>query len=121
MDIQKVNLEEKFEKISDYWNPRVAGSLNGQLVKLAKFKGEFVWHHHANEDEMFVVISGEFEMHLREKIVNLKKGEFIIIPRGTEHKPVAREEVEVMLFEPSSTLNTGNISNNLTKRNLDEI
>lgn len=125
----KINLAEKLSQINDYFNPRIAGELNGQLVKLVKFKGEFVWHHHENEDELFYVVKGSFDMHLRsertsseDKIITVNEGEFIIMPRGVEHKPVANEEVEIMLFEPATTLNTGNIINSdLTRENLEKI
>ena len=119
--MEKVNPAEKLSQFSDYFNPRIAGELNGQLVKLVKFKGEFVWHHHEQEDELFYVIKGSFDMHMRDKIVTLNQGEFIIMPRGTEHKPVAKEEVEIMLFEPASTLNTGNVENELTKKDLQKL
>ena len=119
--MEKVNLAQKLLEISDSWNPRIAGALNGQHVKLVKFKGEFVWHHHEKEDELFYVIKGSFDMHLRDKIITVNQGEFLIVPRGVEHKPVASEEVEVMLFEPATTLNTGNIENELTKKELDSI
>ncbi len=119
--MEKVNLAQKLLEISDSWNPRIAGTLNGQHVKLVKFKGEFVWHHHEKEDELFYVIKGSFDMHLRDKIITVNQGEFLIVPRGMEHKPVANEEVEVMLFEPATTLNTGNIENELTKKELDSI
>jgi mannose-6-phosphate isomerase-like protein (cupin superfamily) len=119
--MEKVNLAQKLLEISDSWNPRIAGTLNGQHVKLVKFKGEFVWHHHEKEDELFYVIKGSFDMHLRDKIITVNQGEFLIVPRGVEHKPVASEEVEVMLFEPATTLNTGNIENELTKKELDSI
>ena len=109
--VEKVNLADKFKQIPDFWNPRIAGELNGQQVKLAKFKGEFDWHHHEHEDEFFMVVSGSFEMHLRAKIITLNPGEFIVIPRGVEHKPVAPVEAEVLLFEPASTINTGNLEN----------
>ena len=109
MPIEKINIQQKLDAFTDYWNPRVAGKLNGQLVKLVKFKGEFVWHKHDQEDEMFTVINGRFNMELRDKIITLSKGDFIIIPKGTEHRPVAEQEVEVMLFEPDTTLNTGNV------------
>ena len=109
MPIEKVNIQQKMDSFTDYWNPRVAGELNGQLVKLVKFKGEFVWHKHDLEDEMFMVINGSFNMELRDKTIVLDKGDFIIIPKGTEHRPVAEQEVEVMLFEPDTTLNTGNV------------
>jgi mannose-6-phosphate isomerase-like protein (cupin superfamily) len=117
----KVNLQEKLSSFSDYWNPRIVGELNGQHVKLVKFKGEFVWHKHDNEDEMFFVIKGRFKMEFRDKSVELNENEFIIVPKGVEHKPVADEEVEVMLFEPNTTLNTGNIRGELTRDNLEKI
>lgn len=116
--MEKINLAEKLSAIHDHWNPHVAGELNGQMVKLVKFKGEFAWHHHDNEDELFYVVKGSFDMHLADKVVTISAGEFIIIPRGTEHKPVANEEVEVMLFEPAETLNTGNIVNEKTRTDL---
>ncbi len=120
--MEKVNLAEKLSQFSDHFNPRIAGELNGQQVKLVKFKGEFVWHHHDNEDELFYVIKGSFDMHLRDKIITVNEGEFLIMPRGVEHKPVANEEVEIMLFEPASTLNTGNITDSgLTRTNLSKI
>lgn len=119
--MEKVNLANKFLEISDNWNPRIAGTLNGQQVKLVKFKGEFVWHHHEKEDELFYVVKGSFDMHLQDQVITINEGEFLIVPRGTEHKPVAKEAVEVMLFEPATTLNTGNIENELTKKELDII
>src|SRR5258706_16098340 len=119
--MEKINLAEKFSAFHDYFNPRIAGELNGQQVKLVKFQGEFVWHHHDNEDELFYVIKGSFDMHLRDKTITVKAGEFLIVPRGTEHKPVAKEEVEIMLFEPATTLNTGNVENELTKKELKHI
>lgn len=114
--MEKINLAEKFSAIKDYFNPRVAGDLNGQQVKLVKFQGEFVWHHHDHEDELFFVVKGTFDMHLRDKIITVNAGEFLVVPRGIEHKPVAKEEVEIMLFEPATTLNTGNVENELTVR-----
>ena len=119
--MEKINLAEKLSKFSDHYNPRIAGELNGQQVKLVKFKGEFIWHHHENEDELFYVVKGSFEMHFRDKVVTINEGEFIIVPRGIEHKPVAENEVEVMLFEPATTLNTGNTENKLTRKKLDRI
>lgn len=126
--MEKINVEQKLSQVSDYFNPRIAGELNGQQVKLVKFKGEFVWHHHENEDELFYVIRGSFDMHLRPdhqpdavEVITLFPGEFIIIPRGKEHKPVAKEEVEIMLFEPASTLNTGNQINEMTKADLSRV
>jgi len=119
--MDKVNLDEKFDLIHDHWNPRVAGELNGQQVKLVKFKGEFIWHKHDHEDELFLVVQGEFDMELRDKTITIHENEFIIIPRGVEHRPVAKEEVSVMLFEPASTLNTGDQRNERTKDKLDKI
>jgi mannose-6-phosphate isomerase-like protein (cupin superfamily) len=121
MDLQKVNLAQKLSTFSDYFNPKIVGELNGQHVKLVKFAGEFVWHHHDEEDELFYVVKGSFDMYLRDKIITITAGEFLIIPKGVEHKPVAKEEVEIMLFEPSTTLNTGNTKNELTKNFLEKI
>jgi mannose-6-phosphate isomerase-like protein (cupin superfamily) len=121
MSIEKINVAQKLGLFSDHWNPRIVGELNGQHIKLVRFKGPFVWHKHDNEDEMFFVIEGDFNMELRDKIINLQKGDFIIIPKGTEHRPVAAEEVQVMLFEPAGTLNTGEHNNELTKNNLERI
>lgn len=119
--MEKVNLSEKFALFNDYWNPKIAGELNGQQVKLVKFKGPFTWHHHDNEDELFLVIKGSFVMELRDKNIQLNEGEFLIVPRGVEHRPNAAEEVEVLLFEPAATINTGNTENELTKKNLEKI
>ena len=119
--MEKINLAEKLSKFSDHYNPRIVGELNDQLVKLVKFKGEFIWHHHEQEDELFYVVKGNFDMHFRDKVVTINEGEFIIVPMGIEHKPVAENEVEVMLFEPATTLNTGNTENKLTRKKLDRI
>jgi mannose-6-phosphate isomerase-like protein (cupin superfamily) len=119
--IKKVNIAEKLSLFTDHWNPRIVGDLNGQHVKLAKFKGEFTWHKHDNEDELFYVIRGSFHLHLRDEVVEMKEGDFIIIPKGTEHKPVAENEVEVMLFEPATTLNTGDQQNEFTKQQLENL
>ena len=116
--MDKINLAEKFSLFHDHFSPKVVGELNGQQVKLVKFKGEFVWHHHDHEDELFYVLKGSFDMHMRDRIVTVNEGEFIIMPRGVEHKPVANEEVEIMLFEPASTLNTGNVVNEKTVKEL---
>lgn len=113
--MDKINLLEKFSKFSDHWSPKIIGELNGQQVKLAKFQGEFVFHQHENEDELFMVMRGSFRMEFRDKTVKLKEGEILIVPRGVEHKPVAEEEVWILLFEPASTLNTGNVINEKTK------
>ena len=119
--MHKVNLSEKFKLFSEHWSPKIAGELNGQHVKLVKFRGPFVWHHHENEDELFLVIKGSFTMEFRDKNVELTEGEFLIVPRGVEHRPNAEKEVEVLLFEPASTLNTGNTEGELTKKQLDSI
>jgi len=118
----KINLAQKFSQIHEYWKPYIAGELNGQLVKLDKLKGEFVWHHHENEDEMFLVVKGRFRIEFRDKTVQLDEGEFIVVPRGVEHKPVAdEEECWILLFEPASTLNTGNVENEFTLHELDRV
>jgi mannose-6-phosphate isomerase-like protein (cupin superfamily) len=119
--MQKVNIQEKLATFSDYWNPRIVGELNGQHVKAVKVKGEFIWHHHDHEDELFLVIKGKLKMEFREKTVEVNPGEFIIVPRGVEHRPVADEEVEMLLFEPASTLNTGNVENERTRNVLEKI
>ena len=119
--MNKVNLAEKFASFSEHWSPKIAGELNGQHVKLVKFKGPFTWHHHEQEDEMFLVVKGSFIMEFRDKNVTIQEGEFIIVPRGVEHRPNAPEEVEVLLFEPASTLNTGNVENEFTKKDLQSI
>jgi mannose-6-phosphate isomerase-like protein (cupin superfamily) len=123
--MNKINLAQKFSLIDDHWNPRVVGELNGQYLKLVKFQGPFTWHHHDNEDEMFLVIQGRFRMDFREpenesstpaetKEIWLEQGEFCIVPRGVEHRPVAQQECQVLLFEPVTTLNTGNVHNEFT-------
>ncbi len=121
MAIEKVNTVEKLLQIEDYWNPRIAAELNGQQVKLVKFKGAFEWHKHELEDELFYVLSGEFNMELRDKTITLKEHEFLVIPKGTEHRPVAEHEVSVMLFEPAGTLNTGDARSELTRDHLERI
>ena len=119
--MNKVNLNKKLSLFKDYWNPRIIGELNNQHVKLVKFKGEFVWHKHLKEDEMFFVIEGSFVMEYRDKTIEINENEFIIVPRGVEHRPVAKNEVSVMLFEPVTTKNTGDSSGSLTKENLEKI
>jgi mannose-6-phosphate isomerase-like protein (cupin superfamily) len=119
--MEKINLEEKFSLFSEQWSPKIVGELNGQLVKLVKFKGPFVWHHHDHEDEMFLVTKGSFDMELADGPVTIREGEFIIIPRGVEHRPNAKEECEVVLFEPASTLNTGNVENERTLKQLQRL
>jgi len=112
--MEKINLAEKFSKFSDQWSPKIVGELNGQMVKLVKFKGPFVWHHHDHEDELFYVVNGSFDMELEKQTITINAGEFIIVPRGIEHRPNASEECEVLLFEPGTTLNTGNVENERT-------
>lgn len=119
--MEKINLKQKFSTFSDYWNPRIVGELNGQYVKLAKMHGEFVWHSHEHEDELFLVVKGRLLMKYRDKDVWLEEGEMIIVPAKVEHQPVAQEEVHILLFEPMSTLNTGNVVEERTKSNLEQI
>jgi mannose-6-phosphate isomerase-like protein (cupin superfamily) len=119
--IKKVNLKDKLSLFLTYWDPKVVGELNDQLVKLVKFKGEFVWHKHDHEDEMFLVICGSFDMHMQNETITINEGEFIIIPRGIEHRPVAKDEVHVLLFEPKTTINTGDSAGEMTKIKLDSI
>jgi len=119
MDVVKI--DEKLAMFGEHWSPKIVGELNGQHVKLVKFQGEFVWHKHDGEDEMFYVLKGWFIMEFRDKAVELHENEFLIVPRGVEHRPVAKEEVSVMLFEPASTLNTGDAKSELTKGELERI
>ena len=119
--MEKVNLAEKLSLFSEHYSPKIAGELNGQFVKLVKFKGPFVWHHHDHEDELFYVVKGKFDMEFVDKTVTINEGEFIIVPRGVEHRPNAPEEVHVLLFEPATTLNTGNVVNERTLVELDKI
>jgi mannose-6-phosphate isomerase-like protein (cupin superfamily) len=114
--MEKINLAEKLAAFSEHWQPRIVGALNGQHVKVVKLKGEFVWHHHESEDEMFLVLKGRLRIEFRDREVDLEEGEFMIVPRGIEHRPVAEEEAHVLLFEPASTLNTGNVVNARTYR-----
>ena len=109
-----INLAEKLGRIRDFWNPRIIGELNGQHVKLARVRGEFVWHFHENEDELFLVLEGTLRLEFRDGEVTLGPGEMWIVPRGVEHRPIAEEEVHLLLFEPASTLNTGNVENEKT-------
>ncbi len=121
MSVGKVNLAEKLSLFDEHWSPKIVGELNEQHVKLVKFLGEFVWHHHDEEDELFLVVKGRFRMEFRDRSVEVEEGEFIVVPRGIEHRPVAEEEAHVMLFEPASTLNTGNVTSELTAAELDRI
>ena len=119
--MEKVNLADKLARFSAHWQPKIVGELNGQHVKLAKFQGPFVWHSHEQEDELFLVVRGRFRMELRDGDITLEAGEFLIVPRGVEHRPVADEEVEVLLFEPAGTLNTGNVRDERTLERLERL
>ena len=119
--MEKVNPEQRFASFDEHWSPKIAGELNGQHVKLVKMLGEFVWHHHDEEDELFLVVKGRFRMEFRDRDVWVEEGEFIVVPRGVEHRPVAEEGTHVLLFEPALTLNTGNVSNERTVTKLDRI
>ncbi|HMP02270.1 MAG TPA: cupin domain-containing protein [Gemmatales bacterium] len=119
--MHKVNLSEKLALFQDHWSPKIVGELNGQQVKLAKFQGEFVWHQHEQEDELFLVVKGCFRMEFRDRQVWLEEGEFLIVPRGVEHRPVADSEVHVLLFEPASTSNTGNVHHERTVTDLERL
>ena len=121
MSPTKFSLAEKFDLISKVYDPHIVGELNGQHVKLAKIKGEFVWHSHPDQDELFLVVDGTFEMHLRDKVIPMKAGDVIIIPKGIEHKPVAIHEAQILMFEPIGTLNTGDQTNTFTKIDLRSI
>jgi mannose-6-phosphate isomerase-like protein (cupin superfamily) len=121
MSIEKVNLSEKLSGFNDCWSPKIVGELNDSHVKLVKLKGEFVWHHHEAEDELFLVVKGRMIIKLKDRQIELEEGEFVIIPRGVEHLPVAEEEAHVLLLEPKSTLNTGNLVNERTVENLERI
>jgi len=112
--MEKVNLAEKLDCFDDHWAPRIVGELNGQHVKLAKIKGAFDWHHHEREDEMFLVVKGRFRMELRDRAIEIGEGELLVVPRGVEHRPVADDECHILLFEPTTTVNTGNIRTDRT-------
>jgi len=119
--MEKVNLRDKLDLFKEHWSPKIVGELNDQQVKLVKFRGPFVWHHHDHEDELFLVAKGRFRMEFRDRDLWLEEGEFLIVPRGVEHRPVADEEAHVLLFEPASTLNTGNVRNERTREQLETI
>jgi mannose-6-phosphate isomerase-like protein (cupin superfamily) len=119
--VEKVNVAQKLSLFDEHWSPKIVGELNDQHVKLVKISGEFVWHHHDDEEEMFLVVDGRFRMEFREREVWIEEGEFIVVPRGVEHRPLADEEASVMLFEPASTLNTGNVTGDMTVAELDRI
>jgi len=119
--MKTINLKEKFKLVNEHWHPHILAELNQQEVKIAKLKGEFIWHKHAKEDELFLVIKGRLQIAFRDKIVSLKKNEMIVVPKGVEHKPIAKKEVLVLLFEPKGTLNTGNKKSKLSRRTLNKI
>jgi len=121
LSLKRVDIAETFARFREQWSPKIVGELNGQMVKLVRFQGEFVWHQHEHEDEMFLVIDGEFRMELRDGNIDLKPGQFLIVPRGVEHRPVAERECQVMLFEPASTLNTGDVRNERTLERLERL
>lgn len=118
---EKVNLAEKLGQFTEHWSPRIVGELNGQHVKVAKLEGEFVWHHHEREDELFLVLRGHLRIELRERVIDLDEGEFFVVPRGVEHKPIATAETHVLLLEPVTTLNTGNLRNERTVEELERL
>lgn len=119
--MNKINLSEKLNQFSDHWNPRLLAEMNGQHIKVAKFQGAFVWHSHEDEDELFMVLKGSFTMEFRDRSIQLNEGEIIVVPKGVEHRPVAKEEVEVLLFEPATTVNTGDADSDLKQSKLDKI
>ena len=119
--MEKVNLAQKFAMFSEHWSPKIVGELNGQEIKIAKIQGEFVWHHHEDADELFMVIEGALTIKLPDEDVNLQEGEFLIVPRGVEHKPVAEREAHILMLEPAGTLNTGNVQSERTVQNVERI
>jgi mannose-6-phosphate isomerase-like protein (cupin superfamily) len=121
LSVEKVNIGGKFASFREHWSPKIVGELNGQHVKLVKILGEFVWHHHDEEDELFLVVKGRFRMEFRDRDLWIEEGELLVVPRGVEHRPVAEEEAHVLLFEPASTLNTGNVRGEMTVAELDRI
>ena len=119
--LKKINIEQKLSLFSDHWNPRIIGELNKQHVKLAKIKGEFIWHKHDKEDEMFFVLKGTLKIEFRDRIETIRENEIIIVPKGVEHRPIAEKEVSIMLFEPATTINTGDLENERTRKNLESL
>ena len=117
--MKKINISQKLAQFNDHWNPRIIGELNKQHVKLAKIKGEFIWHKHEDEDEMFLVLKGTLKIEFRDRTETIQENEIIIVPKGVEHKPIAEEEVSIMLFEPATTINTGDLQNERTRKNLE--
>jgi mannose-6-phosphate isomerase-like protein (cupin superfamily) len=121
MKIEKINLSEKFKLIDDYWNPKVVGELNGQMIKLVKLQGEFIWHKHEREDELFLITKGRLHIQFRDQTIEVGEGEMVIVPKGVEHKSSTQGVVEALIFEPASTINTGNVINEMTVNKLDQI
>lgn len=119
--MQKISLPQKLSLFSDHWNPKIIAELNGQHVKIAKLKGEFIWHTHEHEDELFLVIKGQLKIELRDEVIVLNENEMLVVPKGVEHRPVAEEEVSIMLFEPASTINTGNVPGDYTRKKLEKL
>ena len=119
--MKKTNISQKLAQFNDHWNPRIIGELNKQHVKLAKIKGEFIWHKHDEEDEMFLVLKGTLKIEFRDRTETIQENEIIIVPKGVEHKPIADEEVSIMLFEPATTINTGDLENERTRKNLESL
>ena len=119
--MEKVNLREKFSLFSEHWKPKLVGELNGQHVRIVKFVGAFLWHHHDIEDEFFLVVKGRFTLEFRDRKIHLEEGEFLIVPHGVEHRPVAEEEVQVLMFEPAATRNTGNVESERTVTDLERL
>ena len=119
--VKKINIDQKLSLFNDHWNPRIIGELNKQHVKLAKIKGEFIWHKHDHEDEMFLVLKGTLKIEFRDKTEIIRENEIIIVPKGVEHRPIAEEEVSIMLFEPATTINTGDLDNERTRKNLESL
>ena len=119
--VKKINIDQKLSLFNDHWNPRIIGELNKQHIKLAKIKGEFIWHKHDEEDEMFLVLKGTLKIEFRDRTETIRENEIIIVPKGVEHKPIAEEEVSIMLFEPATTINTGDLDNERTRKNLESL
>ena len=117
--MKKINISQKLAQFKDHWNPRIIGELNQQHVKIAKLKGEFIWHKHDDEDEMFLVLKGTLKIEFRDRTETIQENEIIIVPKGVEHKPIAEQEVSIMLFEPATTINTGDLDNERTRKNLE--
>ena len=119
--MKKINISQKLAQFNDHWNPRIIGELNQQHLKIAKIKGEFIWHKHDEEDEMFLVLEGTLKIAFRDRTETIQENEIIIVPKGVEHKPIADEEVSIMLFEPATTINTGALENERTRKNLESL